>query len=161
MNHWLLILAAVPALALADTAGITQDVTAVKQTVLELNRSLYQLEEELISPATTQIALYVSLRSTAGFEPLAIDVQAGQLPPVHHIYTERQIQALRMGAVQPLASSGIGPGHHRVQVTVRGVDSAGREQQLTLEEMVEKTASPLLLEVVIADDAAGLQLRTW
>ena len=35
--------------------------SGIKQSVLELNRDLYQLEEELLSPATTRAAVYFSL----------------------------------------------------------------------------------------------------
>lgn len=149
----------------ADRAQLAADVSNVKQSVLELNQALYQLEQDLLSPSTTQIAFYVSLRSGEYFEPLGLEIRAGNLPPVHHLYTERQVQALRLGAVQPVASMNIGPGRHQVQAILKGVDQKGQPKELTITQIVEKTAKPLLLEVVISDmpeqRLAEARLRAW
>lgn len=133
--------------------------------MLELNKDLYQLEQELLSPATTQIAIYFSLRGATGFTPFALEVKAGKLPTVHHVYTEREVEALRMGAVQPVASDNIGPGEQTIAVTIRGQDDRGQEQIIAFEETVEKRSEPLLLEVVVTDSsqrgAASAHLTTW
>ncbi len=149
----------------ADRAQLAADVSNVKQSVLELNQALYQLEQDLLSPSTTQIAFYVSLRSGEFFEPLGLEIRAGDLPPVHHIYTERQVQALRLGAVHPVASLNIGPGRHQIQALLKGVDQKGQPRELAITQIVEKTAKPLLLEVTISDlpeqRTAEAQLRAW
>lgn len=145
-------------------ARLTQDTQAVKNAVLELNKDLYQLEQQLLSPATTQISFYFSLRGVKNFTPLALEINASGLPAIHHIYTERQLEALRMGAVQPVTSDNIGPGEHSVAIVVRGKDSKGYEQVLELQETVEKQSEPLLLEIALTDSQGGhaqVQLHTW
>lgn len=157
---WLLALPAV-----AGEAALAAEVNQVKQSVLELNRELYQLEQDLLSPATTRLALYLSLQGGEYFEPLALEIRSETLPPVLHIYTERQIQALKMGAVQPLASLDAGPGQHALQITLKGLDNSGQPQTLQLTPVVEKSTGPLLLELQVSDNPsqrrAQLQMQTW
>lgn len=165
LRYFLLPLLLQATLVYAEDAKVNQEVAEVKKAVLALNQELYQLEKDLLSPATTQIAFYLSLANGKYFEPLAIDIKAGDLPAIRHVYTERQVQALRMGAVQPLASENIGPGKHNLAVTVRGKDGQGQEQTLTLNAEVEKSAAPLMLEVLLRDDSntkqATASLRVW
>lgn len=154
-----------PLSGLAEEATLAADISNIKQSVLELNRELYQLEQDLLSPVTTRMALYLSLQGGEYFQPLALEIRSETLPPVLHIYTERQLQALKMGAVQPLAELDAGPGRHRLDITLKGLDSSGQPQTLQLTPVVEKTTGPLLLELQVLDDAqqrrAQLQLQRW
>lgn len=149
----------------ADDLQLAADISQAKQSVLELNQALHQLEQELLNPATTRIALYLSLRSGQYFEPLSIEIRSDKLTPVQHIYTARELQALRQGAVQPLAMLDAGPGQHNLQVVLRGLDPQGQPQQLELQQSVEKMAGPLLLEFSVQDlpeqRRADLQLQRW
>ena len=76
----------------AGEAALAADVSQVKQSVLELNRELYQLEQDLLSPATTRLALYLSLQGGEYFEPLALEIRSEALPPVLHIYTDARFR---------------------------------------------------------------------
>ncbi|WP_430462584.1 hypothetical protein ACQUQU_07305 [Thalassolituus sp. LLYu03] len=155
----------ISAFAAAEDAQIAGDIAGVKRSVLELNKDLYALEDALLSPATTRAALYLSLLHGEFFEPLSIEVTAEGMTPVHHIYTERQVSALRLGAVQPLAEMNLGPGRHALRAVVRGVDQLGQNRELVVEQTVEKTDKPLLMEVVINDNnerqSASAELRFW
>ena len=44
-----------------DFQGLDDDIQVLKEEVLELNRDLYILEEELLYPSSTQVAVYVSV----------------------------------------------------------------------------------------------------
>lgn len=161
---WLLSTHFVVMTAHASDVRITQEIQAAKQQVLQLNKELYELEQALLKPITTQAALYFSIQPIEQFAPLSIEIQLGTLSPIHHIYTEREVQALRMGAVQPLAHSHLAPGQHDVRVRINGVNVRGQTQQLTTNAVVEKGDGPLYLEVHIGSAASqGVQatIRTW
>ncbi|WP_320820622.1 hypothetical protein [Thalassolituus sp.] len=149
----------------AEDAAIRQDVESVKQSVLELNTDLYQLEKDLLSPATTRAAFHLSLSHGEYFEPLSIELSVDGESQIQHIYTERQVKALRMGAVQPLGNVNLSPGKHTVRAVVRGVDHLGQGRELIAEDIVEKTSKPLLTELVIQDfverQSARVQLKYW
>ncbi len=149
----------------ADESQVADDLNSIKRSVLELNRDLYELEENLLSPATTRAELYLSLSHGEFFQPLSIEITTAGRHPLHHIYTERQVSALRMGAVQPLGELNLGPGRHLIHALIRGQDQHGEARELIVEQSVEKTARPLLLEFVISDlpdqQSAHADMRFW
>lgn len=146
-------------------SALNGDIQAVKRSVLQLNKELYELEENLLSPATMRAAFYLSLSHGEFFEPLSIEITAPDMQPVQHIYTGRQVKALRMGAVQPLGNVNLGPGEHTVRIVIRGVDHSGKARELITEENVIKADQPLLMEIVILDQnerkSAVAQLKQW
>lgn len=150
--------------AYGSDVRITQEIQAAKQQALQLNKELYELEQALLTPITTQAALFFSIQPVDQFAPLSIDIQLGNLAPIHHLYSEREVQALRMGAVQPLANSHLAPGKHDVQVRINGVNVRGQTQQLTANATIEKGEGPLYLEVHVGG-ASGqpvqANIRTW
>ena len=44
-----------------DTKGLDQEVQGLKKDVVDLNRDLFVLEEELLFPANTQVAVFLSM----------------------------------------------------------------------------------------------------
>lgn len=165
MKYLLLCVLFVSGSALAEDAAIREDVRTVKESVLELNRDLYELERELLSPATTRAAFHVTLNHGEFFEPLSIELSVDGDLELQHLYTERQVKALRMGAVQPLGDLNLAPGKHDVTVVVRGVNHLGQGRELSITETVTKTGKPLITELVIVDreelQSARVQLKYW
>ncbi len=151
----------------ADTSSsqISQKAVSVKQSVLELNRDLYQLEEDLLSPATTRAAVYFSLSYGEFFEPYSVNIRIDDKQPIQYLYTKRQVSALRQGAVQPLKNLNLGPGIHTIKAIAKGVDSNGKNRELVLEQSVEKHDKPLYIELKIQDNreiqSAELIISQW
>lgn len=150
---------------MAEDAAVREQVMTAKEAVLELNRDLYELERELLSPATTRAAFHVTLNHGEYFEPLSVELSVDGKLELQHLYTERQVKALRMGAVQPLGDLNLAPGKHEVSVTIRGVDHQGQGRELAITEMISKTGKPLITELLIVDrddlQSARLQLKYW
>ena len=138
---------------------------AIKQSVLDLNRDLYQLEEELLSPATTRAAIYFSLAQGEFFEPYSISVTVDDKQPIQYLYTKRQVNALREGAVQPLSNLNLGPGLHAIKVIAKGMDSNGKKRELVADEKIEKLDQPLYIELKVQDNiekqSAELLISQW
>jgi hypothetical protein len=165
MKHLFICLLLVSGTVFAEDAAIREDVRTVKESVLELNRDLYELERELLSPATTRAAFHVTLNHGEFFEPLSIELSVDGDMELQHLYTERQVKALRMGAVQPLGDLNLAPGKHEVTVVVRGVNHLGQGRELSITETVTKIGKPLITELVIIDreelQSARVQLKYW
>ena len=165
MKHRLICVLLVSGTVFAEDAAIREDVRTVKESVLELNRDLYELERELLSPATPRAAFHVTLNHGEFFEPLSIELSVDGDMELQHLYTERQVKALRMGAVQPLGDLNLAPGKHDVTVVVRGINHLGQGRELSITETVTKTGKPLITELVIIDreelQSARVQLKYW
>ena len=53
-----------------EDAAIREEVRTVKEAVLELNKDLYALERELLSPATARAAFHLSVNYGRFFTPM-------------------------------------------------------------------------------------------
>lgn len=144
---------------------VSEKAIAVKQSVLELNRDLYQLEEDLLSPATTRASLYFSLSYGEFFVPYSINVSVDDKHTVNYIYSERQVSALRQGGVQPLQDLNLGPGIHQIKAIAKGVDNNGKSRELVIEQEIEKHDQPLYIELKVQDkieiQSAELLISQW
>jgi hypothetical protein len=149
----------------AETSQISQKAVSIKQSVLDLNRELYQLEEDLLSPATTRAAVFFSLTYGEFFEPYSVNITIDDKQPIQYLYTQRQVSALRQGAVQPLKNLNLGPGLHTIKAIAKGVDNNGKNRELVLEQNVEKHDKPLYIELKIQDNkeiqSAELMISQW
>lgn len=147
------------------TSQLSEKATSIKQSVLDLNRDLYQLEEDLLSPATTRAAVYFSLSYGEFFEPYSVNITVDDKQPIQYLYTKRQVSALKQGAVQPLQNLNLGPGIHNIKAIAKGVDNNGKNRELVLEESVEKHDQPLYIELKIQDNkeiqSAELLISQW
>ncbi len=148
-----------------SSSQLSQKTVSIKESVLELNRDLYQLEEDLLSPSTTRAAVYFSLSYGEFFEPYSVNITIDDKQPIQYLYTERQVAALRQGAVQPLKNINLGPGSHNIKAVAKGVDNNGKNRELVLERSVEKHDKPLYIELKIQDkkdlQSAELVLNQW
>lgn len=165
MKYLIIALTFISLLASAEEPALIKEVNSVKKAVIELNQELSQLEQELLSPKGTEIAFYFSLSGGEYFVPLSIEIKAQGIAPIHHLYTEKEVKALRMGAVHPIKSSNISVGKHKVEVKVKGVDNKGQPTTLAFENEVEKSTAPLMLEISVRDNnnakKANAQLAVW
>src|SRR6185295_20173290 len=85
-----------------DAKALDGKIQSLKQDVMELNRDLLVLEEELLFPASTQVAVFVSMDVGALFQLDSVQVKLDDQVVAHYLYTERELKALYRGGVQRL-----------------------------------------------------------
>src|SRR5210317_1215129 len=83
-----------------DFRAIDQDVQALKKQVLDLNRDLFLLEEELLFPANSQVAFFLSMDVGEYFELDSVNLKIDGKEVVNYLYTARETDALIRGGVQ-------------------------------------------------------------
>ena len=64
------------ALEAEELASLDEEIQSIKQQTLELNRDLFILEEELLFPSNTQLAVFVSLDVGQFFKLDAVKLEA-------------------------------------------------------------------------------------
>jgi hypothetical protein len=104
--------ASAPAAPAAAPAGLDDRVQQAKSDVLKLNRDLLVLEEELLFPASTQVAVFVSMDVGKLFELDTLQVKLGDKVVANHLYTPREVQALHRGGVQRVFLGNLKTGTH-------------------------------------------------
>ena len=155
----LCLLLALPLAAQDANVTATDDLEALKKEVLELNRDLFILEEDLLFPASTQVAVFVSVDTGKFFRPDAVKLSIDGKELTHYLYTERDIDALRRGGVQRLHVGNITAGEHELVVMFTGYGPDNREfTRATSLQFVKETGAKFL-EIRVVDDASKQQAR--
>jgi len=157
----------VPTLAYsADTAattktapykGLDQRTQSLKQEVMELNRDLLALEEELLFPASTQVAVFVSMDIGSLFALDAVEVKLDDKVVAHYLYTQREIEALRRGGVHRLYLGNLRVGKHELVAFFTGKGPHERDYRRGATLEFEKQTDPKYIELQISDVTRNLQ----
>ncbi len=144
--------------------AVTPEVENLKVSVLNLNRDLLILEEELLYPASNQVAIYLSMDLGQFFNLDAVKLEIDNKLVASELYTDKQINALFRGGVQRLYIGNLKTGEHEISAFFTG---RGPQQNYKrgAKLVVNKTQAPLVLELKIMDSTAQLQptfdIKEW
>ena len=75
--------------------GLDEQVQEIKSDVLGIAAELNQLEEKLLYPSNTQVAVFVSLAGGETFRLDSVAIQLDGTPVAHHLYTFKELEALK------------------------------------------------------------------
>ena len=130
--------------------GLDEQVQEIKSDVLGIAAELSQLEEKLLYPSGTQVAIFVSL---AKGDPMRLDAVRlqidGQLV-AHYIYSFKELEALRKGGVQRIYVGNVSTGDHKLEVLVDGKLEGGADFSRTERFNIHKEAKPKLVGLTLA-----------
>ncbi|QFU77219.1 AraC family transcriptional regulator [Halioglobus maricola] len=137
--------------AQAQDAGLSAQIQDIKQQTIELNRDLFILEEELLFPANTQMAVYLSMDVGTFFALDAVKLSIDDEVVANYLYTERQVDALERGGVHRLYMGNLKAGEHEVVAVFTGRGPKGRDYRRATQLKVEKGSGAKNLELQISD----------
>jgi hypothetical protein len=130
--------------------GLDEQIQEIKTDVLGIAAELNQLEEKLLYPSSTQIAVFLSLAGDEKFGLDAVDIELGGKPVAHYLYTFNELEALRKGGVQLIYTGNIKTGEHDMQVTLIGKSEGGTDFHTTDNFKVVKDVGPKMVEIALA-----------
>ncbi len=139
--------------------GLDEQVQEIKGDVLAIAAELNQLEEKLLYPAHTQVAIFVSLAAGEAFRLDSVEITLGGKAVAHHLYTFKELEALRKGGVQRIYAGNIVTGEHEMQVTLLGKSKGGSGFQTTGSFRVRKDVGPKFVEITLAEEAIAFKDR--
>ena len=148
-----------PAFAQRADTELQQEIEGLKKDVLKLNRDLFILEEDLLFPANTQFSVFVSMDAGQLFALDSVQLKIDDKVIASHLYTERELNALKRGGVQRLYIGNLPSGEHEVIAIFSGVGPNNRDYRRGETLKVEKGEDPLFAELKILDDAGKEQPR--
>ncbi len=140
-----------------DFKTLDQDVQALKKEVLDLNRELFTLEEELLFPANTQVAVFASVDVGEFFAVDTITLKVDDKEVANYLYTEREAQALLKGGVQRLYLGNLKVGKHELVAFFTGKGPHSRDYRRGTSLTFEKGVGAKYLELKISDRATREQ----
>lgn len=134
-----------------------EDLEAVKKDLMTLKRDLVILEEDLLFPASSQVAVFLSMDVGEFFQLDAVTVEIDGSEVTHHLYTERQADALLRGGVQRLFLGNVQQGKHRLTAFFTGRGPSERDYRRAATVEFEKTFEPTYIELAIRDSESQYQ----
>jgi hypothetical protein len=143
--------------------GLDEQVQEIKSDVLRIAAELSDLEERLLYPSNTQIAVFVSLAEGATFRLDSVQIHIDGAPAAHHIYSFKELEALQKGGVQRIHTGNLATGEHRLEVSAAGKLPGGSDFSATESFGFHKAVEPKLVGITLAgqDSAASIQLGDW
>jgi hypothetical protein len=143
--------------ATPEFQSLDRRIQGLKQEAIDLNRDLFVLEEELLFPASTQLAVFLSLDVGEFFKLDSVQVKIDDKVVTNHLYTERELTALRRGGVQRLYLGNLRTGKHELVAFFTGEGTHERDYKRGANLTFEKTTDPKYIELKIRDDSGKLQ----
>lgn len=148
-----------------QSKALDQQVQDLKKSVLELNRELFILEEELLFPGNTQVSVFLSMDIGKYFKLDSVQLQIDDKELTNHLYTERETMALHRGGVQRLYLGNLKSGEHELVAFFTGVGPKGRDYKRGATVTFSKGIGPKYLELKIVDSIAmqqpDFEVREW
>jgi len=146
-------------------AKLPASVESLKQNVLDLNRDLLILEEDLLYPSSTQVVMFLSMDLGTFFTLDAVKVKIDDKLVASHLYTERNLDALFRGGIQKLYLGNISSGEHEISAFFTGRGPSGRDYKRAASLRIEKGQDPSILELKIVDSASkeqpNFEIKEW
>ena len=144
--------------------GLDEQVQEVKSEVLSIAAELSRLEEKLLYPSNTQLAVFVSLVEGDPLRLDAVKIQIDGEPVAHYIYSFKELDALRKGGVQRVYAGNVATGRHQIEVRVLGKLPDGSDFSRTQSFAFDKDIEPKLVGITVASaDTSGpaIALGNW
>jgi hypothetical protein len=149
----------------ADRSALDAEVQSLRREVVDLNRDLFMLEEDLLFPASTQVAVFVSMDSGTFFAVDSVQLKVDGKEVANYLYTEREQEALKRGGVQRLWLGNMKAGDHEVTAFFTGQGPHARDYKRGTTLKVEKGVGAKYVELKISDKATKLQpefvVKVW
>ena len=132
-------------------------IEAVKSDVIKLNRDLLVLEEELLFPASTQVALFVSMDVGKLFELDSVQLKLDDKVVASYLYTPLEVQALHRGGVQRVYLGNLRTGPHELVAFFTGKGPHDRDYKRGATVKFDKGTDAKYIELRIQDSLVKLQ----
>jgi hypothetical protein len=168
-NIWFVVFAMLSALGSAavraddsyreQMKGLDEQVQEVKSDVLSIAAELKRLEERLLYPSNTHLAVFVELAERDTLRLDAVRIHIDGQPVAHAIYSFKELEALQRGGVQRIYTGNVPTGVHQIEVTIAGKLDSGKDYTRSERFDFTKGIEPKLLGVTLG--STELRLGDW
>ncbi len=149
----------------AASESIHENIQNLKNEVIELNRDLFILEEDLLFSANTQVSVFVSLDADELFQLDSVQLKLDDKIVSNYLYTEREIKALKRGGVQRLYIGNLTSGEHELTAFFTGKGPSNRDFKRGTSKKIEKSDDAQYIELKIIGDSSKEQpefeVKVW
>ena len=145
------------ALSREQIKGLDEQVQDIKKDVLSISAELQLLEEKLLYPSTSQVSLFVSVAKDESYSPDAVQIKIDGKKVAYHIYSFKEVDALRRGGVQRIYTGNIQGGNHQLDVSVIG-KKGGSKTKRKATYTLNKGVGPKLVEINSGSGGSAIKI---
>ena len=135
--------------------GLDEQVQDVKSDVLSISQELSRLEEKLLYPSGTQVAIFVALAKGDQMRLDSVRLQIDGQLVTQHIYSAKELEALRKGGVQRIYIGNVVTGDHQLEVLVDAKLDDGKDFSRTEHLTFRKEVKPKLVGLTLSGPGSG------
>jgi hypothetical protein len=147
-----------------EMRGLDEQIQEIKSDTLRMSAELSQLEEKLLYPSGTQVAIFVALAKGDTMRLDAVRLQIDGQLVAHYIYSAKELQALRKGGVQRIYVGNVATGDHKLDVLFDGKLEGGTDFSRSGQFTFRKEVKPKLVGLTVAGPRSGntpIALGEW
>jgi hypothetical protein len=147
-------------LASAEMRSLDEQVQEIKTDVLGIAAELNRLEEKLLYPSNTQLAIFVSIAEGETFRLDSMQINIDGQLATHYLYGFKELDALQSGGIQRVYTGNVPTGSHEIAVSINGKTPAGDDFNGTETFAFDKGIEPKLLGIELSGPEA-IELSEW
>jgi hypothetical protein len=133
-----------------EMRSLDEQVQEIKSDVLGIAAELSRLEETLLYPSNTHVAIFIAMTPEHAFRLDSMQISINDQLATHYIYTFKELDALQQGGVHRIYTGNIASGAHQLEVTVKGRTQSGRDFSRSERFSFRKDVEPKLLNITLA-----------
>jgi len=147
----------------AQMKGLDEQVQEIKSDVLSIDAELRRLEEKLLYPSNTHVAMFVAIAKGDSMRLDAVRIQLDGQLVAHYIYSFKELDALQKGGVQRIYTGNIPTGSHQLEVSILGKLEGGKDYAQTEKFTIDKGVEPKLVGITLASPGAAksIDVGSW
>ena len=144
----------------AEMRSLDEQVQEIKTDVLGIAAELVRLEEKLLYPSGTQIAVFVSIAEGETFRLDSMQIEIDGALATHYLYGFKELDALQHGGVQRVYTGNVPTGAHEIAVSINGKTTSGDDFNSSEKFAFDKGVEPKLLGIALNGPTA-IELGEW
>lgn len=145
-----------------ELRSLDEQVQEIKSDVLGIAAELNNLEERLLYPSNTEVAVFVAMEDGQKFRLDAVKIEIDGELASHHIYSYKELEALQKGGVQRIYTGNITTGGHALSIHMLGKRANGDDFEATNSFSFDKGIEPKVLGVTLAStNSNGIRIGEW
>jgi len=149
----------------AFAESLDHEIDRLKADVADLSQTLYELEESVLYPVDTQVAVFLTLEKKEGLDLDSVELYLNGTPVASHLYTDRERDSLKQGGVQRLYIGNLPHGSHRLKavLTARSANErfVRREATHQFRKRPGESRIQLTLDAAAPDYEPVVSFREW
>ncbi len=144
----------------AEMRSLDEQVQEIKTDVLGIAAELVRLEEKLLYPSSTQLAIFVSIAEGETFRLDSMQINIDGALATHYLYGFKELDALQHGGVQRVYTGNVPTGAHEIAISINGKTTSGDDFNSAETFAFDKGIEPKLLGIALSGPAA-IELGEW